>query len=114
MLMLLENGELEIKVTRSATGEPFSEADLAFSKSVVQTALEHGEPLLPATPKSIPGFRGAKASSPSGCAPSCVLQSSTRIHRWELSTWRTVFVRVSSHTATWPHWQHSPVRQPPR
>ncbi len=74
MLMLLENGELEIKVTRSATGEPFSEADLAFSKSVVQTALEHGEPLLTSNAQIDPRFQGSESIFAFGlrsilCAP---------------------------------------------
>ncbi|MGC9397628.1 MAG: ATP-binding protein [Anaerolineae bacterium] len=74
LLVLLEDGELRIKVTRSASGEPFSEEDLRFSQSVVRRALERGRPLLTSNAQLDPRFHGSESIIAYGlrsilCAP---------------------------------------------
>ena len=61
MLMLLENDDLEIKVTRNAKGDPFNEADILFSKSVVQSSLERREPLLTSNAQIDPRFQNSES-----------------------------------------------------
>jgi signal transduction histidine kinase len=74
ILVLLEDGELEIKVTRNATDEPFSEEGLRFSQSVVRQALERGKPLLTSNAQIDPRFQGSESIIAYGlrsilCAP---------------------------------------------
>ncbi|MBN1259806.1 MAG: GAF domain-containing sensor histidine kinase, partial [Anaerolineae bacterium] len=74
LLMLRENGSLHIKVTRTADGQPFTEADVRFSRSVVNRALERGEPLLTTNAQRDPRFRGSESIVTYGlrsilCAP---------------------------------------------
>ncbi len=74
ILVLLEDGDLEIKVTRNATDEPFSEEGLRFSQSVVRQALERGKPLLTSNAQIDPRFQGSESIIAYGlrsilCAP---------------------------------------------
>ncbi len=74
MLVIKEEGELEIKVTRTAAGTPFSSEDLQFSKSVVEEALERERPLLTSNAQLDPRFRSSESVFAYGlrsilCAP---------------------------------------------
>ena len=74
MLVLLEDEQLEIKVTRNRSGKPFSEEDLRFSRSVVRQALERGKPLLSSNAQVDPRFQGSESIFAYGlrsilCAP---------------------------------------------
>ncbi|MEA3310109.1 MAG: ATP-binding protein [Chloroflexota bacterium] len=74
MLVLQEDGELHTKVMRNATGKPFSEEDLNFSKSIVQRALAEKRPLLTSNAQIDPRFQGSESIFAFGlrsilCAP---------------------------------------------
>ncbi len=74
MLVLKEDDELQTKIIRNATGEPFSEEDLNFSKSIVQRALAEKRPVLTSNAQIDPRFQGSESIFAFGlrsilCAP---------------------------------------------
>ncbi len=74
MLVLREEQELKVKVTRNAPGMAFSEADLQFSKSVIEKTLERKEPLLTSNAQLDPRFKNSESIIAYGlrsilCAP---------------------------------------------
>lgn len=74
MLILMEDGAIEIKVLRNSTGEPFSEADLQFSRSIVYSAIERGHAILTSNAQIDPRFKGSESIFAYGlrsilCAP---------------------------------------------
>ncbi len=74
MLVLQEGDALEIKVTRSAEGAPFSEQDLHFSRSVVRSTLRQERPLLTSNAQRDPRFQKSESVFAYGlrsilCAP---------------------------------------------
>jgi signal transduction histidine kinase len=74
MLVLQEENNLEIKVTRSADGMPFSSEDLHFSRSVVRSALRQERPLLTSNAQRDPRFQSSESVFAYGlrsilCAP---------------------------------------------
>ncbi len=81
MLIIAENDQFEIKVRRNSTGEPFSEADLQFSRSIVQNAIERGHAILTSNAQVDPRFKGSESIFAYGlrsilCAP-LVFQNET-------------------------------------
>ena len=61
MLVLQEDGKLKIKVTRNATGQPFTEEELNFSRSIVQRSLVEKRPLLTSNAQVDPRFKGSES-----------------------------------------------------
>ena len=60
MLLILDPRQrLQIEMTRNATGEMFTEADVQFSYSVVQKALDRGSPILTTNAQIDPRFQGS-------------------------------------------------------
>ncbi len=74
MLVLKEAGKLQTQVMRNATGKPFSEKALNFSKSIVQRALAEKKPLLTNNAQIDPRFQDSESIFALGlrsilCAP---------------------------------------------
>lgn len=61
MLVLLEDGRPQVKVTRHIAEDPFKEKDLQFSKSVVQNVLEQGQAILTSNAQLDPRFEGSES-----------------------------------------------------
>ncbi|MBN1487559.1 MAG: GAF domain-containing protein [Anaerolineae bacterium] len=63
MLLLLqeETKQLEVMLKQNATGEDFTEEDMKFSYSIVQQALEQGEPVLTTNAQVDPRFKGSES-----------------------------------------------------
>jgi signal transduction histidine kinase len=74
MLLLLEEGQLNIAMTRNATQEAFTEEDMRFSYSIVEKSLQNGMPILTTNAQVDPRFSGSESIIAYGlrsilCAP---------------------------------------------
>lgn len=75
MLLVLDaNGELQVEMTRNATRDVFTGADLEFSNSIVQQALQRGSPILTTNAQLDPRFEASESIIAYGlrsilCAP---------------------------------------------
>lgn len=75
MLLVLDpDGTPQVEMTRNATREVFTKADLEFSRSVVQKALHRGSPVLTTNAQLDPRFEGSESIIAYGlrsilCAP---------------------------------------------
>jgi signal transduction histidine kinase len=74
MLLLLEDGQLDVAMTRNATQEAFTEEDMRFSYSIVEKALQNSTPILTTNAQVDPRFSGSDSIIAYGlrsilCAP---------------------------------------------
>ncbi len=61
MLLLLEDGQLKVVMTRNATKEAFTEDDMRFSYSIVEKVLQNGMPILTTNAQVDPRFSGSES-----------------------------------------------------
>ncbi len=74
LLVIDENNMLQVALSSSNTGEPFTESDMKFSYSVVEQTLQRGRPILTTNAQIDPRFEGSSSVVAYGlrsilCAP---------------------------------------------